>query len=278
MEKIDRWMELVYERKIQQEYDQITPIIADEGDGKSTFMLEATGRWQRLKGSDPTPDSVLNRVVWDDRTEFRNALADYPQRAAIPVMDAAHVLFKRESMNPDQIETEKGLLDVRTREFFILLGYQQWKDIPDTLQTRRAKNAFRIPERGTIYGYSRETLDEKVANYDHDEWPEPDLVDTFPNLDSTALWDEFRERDRERKKQRLRVDEDDQPAEPELSPRDVVEEIRAEGIERVVSIHNGNKQPYVNPALIEADYGISSRKAKTVKSLLERDIDVEQYA
>ena len=34
----------------------------------------------------------------------------------------------------------------------------------------------------------------------------------------------------------------------------------------------------IDPALIEADYGVSARKAKKVKSLLERDTDVEQYA
>jgi hypothetical protein len=46
----------------------------------------------------------------------------------------------------------------------------------------------------------------------------------------------------------------------------------------VVSIHGGNKQPYIDPALIEADYGVSGREAKKVKSLLERDVDVQQYA
>jgi hypothetical protein len=277
MKKIDRWMEMVYEKRIQRQYDQITPVVADEGKGKSTFMLEATGRWQRLKGDEPTPDSVLDRVVWDDRAEFRTALADYPRRAAIPVMDAAHVLYNREQMDPEQIETEKGLLDVRTQEFFILLGYQDWGDIPRTLRKRRAKNVFRIPTRGKIYGYSRASLDEKYNECGEGEWPEPDLVDTFPRLDGTDLWTEFKRRDREHKKARLRVD-DDEPAETELTARDLVEEIRAEGIDRVISVHGGNKQPYIDPALIEADYGVSAREAKKVKSLLERDVDVEQYA
>jgi len=277
MEKIDRWMELLYERKIQQEFDRIVPIVADEGMGKSTLMMEMSGRWQRLRGLDVTVDSVLDRVVWDDRTEFRNALADYPPRSVIPVMDAAHVLFKRESMNPEQIETEKGLLDVRTKEFFILLGYQQWKDIPDTLQTRRAKNVLHIPTRGRVHGYARETLDEKVSECDSEEWPEPDLTDTFPDLSGTGLWAEFQRRDREHKEDRLRV-ESDEPAEPELTAREVAEEIRSEGVDRVVSIHGGNKQPYIDPALIEADYGVSARKAGKVKSLLEREIEVEQYA
>jgi hypothetical protein len=277
MEKIDRWMELVYEDRVKQEYDQITPIVADEGKGKSTFMLEATGRWQHLKGDEPTIDSVLDRVVWDDRAEFRTALADYPRRAAIPVMDAAHVLFNREQMNPEQIEAEKGLLDVRTQEYFILLGYQDWGDIPRTLRKRRAKNVLRIPTRGTIYGYSRASLDEKYKHCAEDEWPEPDLIDTFPNLDGTDLWSEFKRRDREHKKARLRVD-DGESSETELTARELAEEIRAEGVGRVVSIHGGNKQPYIDAGLIEADYGVSIREAKKVKSLLEREVDVEQFA
>ena len=277
MEKIDRWMELVYQNRIQKQFDQITPVVADEGKGKSTFMLEATGRWQHLKGDEPTIDSVLDRVVWDDRAEFRTALADYPRRASIPVMNAAHVLYNREQMDPEQIEAEKGLLDVRTQEFFILLGYQDWGDIPRTLRKRRAKNAFRIPTRGKIYGYSRASLDEKYNNYSEGEWPDPDLVDTFPRLDGTDLWTEFKHRDREHKKDRLRVDDGDS-TDPELTARELAEEIRAEGVDRVISVHGGNKQPYIDPALIEADYGVSARKAKKVKSLIEREVDVRQYA
>jgi hypothetical protein len=277
MEKIQRWLEMCHERRNSQEFDVVAPVVGDEGVGKSTLMLELTGRWQRLTGDDPSPDSVLDRVVWDDRDEFRTALAEYPRRAAIPVMDAAHVLYKRDATDPEQKKTEKGLLDVRTREFLILLGYQSWRDIPTSLQRRRAFAVLRIPRRGRVVGYSRTTLDSKVAQYDADEWPEPDLVDAFPSLDGTDLWDEYRERDREHKRARLQPDDDeDDDQEPELTPRELCQEVRAEGVNRVVSIHGGNGQPYIDADLIEADYGVSARTAKKVKSLLEREVVLEE--
>lgn len=278
MQKIQAFLERLHRTKNQQQYDAVIPVVGDEGKGKSTFMIEATGRWQAIKGEEPTPESVLDRVVWDGRDEFKSALANYPRVAAIPVMDAAHVLYKRDAMQSEQKEAEKGLLDVRTRSFLILLGYQAWGDIPSTLQDRRAKYALRIPRRGRIEGYSRATLNEKQTDLEDSEWPDPDLVDTFPNLEGTDLWAEFKDRDRQHKRQRLAGDPEEDEQSTEQSVREIAAEIEAEGIERVVSVSASNKQPYINADLIEVDYGVSARKAKKVKSYLEREVEVPRPA
>jgi len=278
MEKVQRFLERLHRTKICNQYDAIIPIVADEGKGKSTFMLEATGRWQRIKGETPTPESVLDQVVWDGREEFKQALANYPRRAAIPVMDAAHILYKRDVMQSEQKEVEKGLLDVRTREFLIPLGFQAWGDIPSTLQNRRAKYALRIPRRGRIEGYSRASLNKKQSELDDSEWPEPDLVDTFPSLEGTDIWTEFKNRDRQHKRDRLSGDSENDEQEAELSVHDLAEEIQAEGLDRVVAIHGGNGQRYIDAQLIEVDYGVSARKAEKVKKVLERDVGEEALA
>jgi len=273
MEKLIRWLEKVYDRRITQEFDLLCPVVGDEGKGKSTLMLELTWLYQDIRGLDPAPESVLDRVVWD-QDGFKTALADWEPRSAITVQDAARVLHKREAMQPDQIETEKDLLDVRTKEFLILLGFQDWDIIPTSLQTRRAKAALYIPRRGRVWGYSRSTLDKRV---DDDDWPDPDLVDTFPALDETRLWDEFQAADREHKEGRIRGDDAEDNDEPEWEPHEVVEDILDGSVAGYVSENEFNGTVYIDTDLIQYDYDLSVRGAKQVKKAVTRAVDVESY-
>ncbi|WP_148414914.1 hypothetical protein [Haloferax sp. KTX1] len=279
MEKIQRWVEKIHERRIEKQYDAIVLVIAEEGDGKSTLMNQLTWLWQDVRGLDPTPESVLDRVVWGERDEFKRTMATAPERSAIPVMDAARALYKRDAMDSEQKDAEKDLLDVRTSEYFIMLGYQGYDDIPTTLAKRRALAALKIPrnQRGKLRGYSRESLDEK---WETGEWPEPDMRDTFPSLEGTELWEVFKRRDKKRKAERINPDDDEEESELDLDPRELAQEIVDEGVGRVVSIHGGNKQPYIASELIEVHYGASMRNAKKVKLILENrpDVDLERFA
>jgi polynucleotide 5'-kinase involved in rRNA processing len=70
MKKVEEFLRRLYRRKIRQEYDAMFIVLGDEGVGKSTFMTEATGRWQLILAehgymdSDVagTPDAVLSRL------------------------------------------------------------------------------------------------------------------------------------------------------------------------------------------------------------------------
>jgi len=61
-----------------------------------------------------------------------------------------------------------------------------------------------------------------------------------------------------------------------MSPRDVATEIARDDISTYVSIHGQNRMPYINADLIRADYDLSQRDAKAVKSLLERQFGNEE--
>lgn len=281
MNAFETYLETVYRRKVSREYDRIIGIVADEGKGKSTLMCELTGRWQRIRGEEPTTESVLERIVWDDRQEFMDSLANSPKQSAVPVMDAAHILYKRDAVLGDQKKVEKGLLDVRTRELLIMLGFQAWGDIPTTLQNRRMKEVVRIPERGVIEVYGRQTLNKKQRECDPDEWPEPDMVDSFPSLEGTELWEQFKQRDREAKEKRLRSafeDDSEDPEGEEKSEQTIASEIQSDGVSEYISHHTVTGRAYVDADLIQADYQITGRKASRVKSLLERDVEVDEVA
>lgn len=276
MEKLKKWIQNVKRRRIDREYDLMCPIVADEGDGKSTLILTLAGLWHQEIGKPTDPEAIFDRIVWSSRDEFKRLAVDSEPKDLIAAPDAARVLYKRDAMDPDQRELEKDLLDIRTHEYLFLLGFQGWGIIPTMLQERRAKQLLYIPERGVVHGYNRSSLDKK-EELDDKEWPEPDLKDTFPPLDGTKIWSEYKQRDREEKRKRIAPDDDDD--EPEVSAREVADEIMAEGLGPVVSIHGGNKNPYINKELIELDYGLSARKAGKVKALLERRTDsLQQFA
>lgn len=67
----------------------------------------------------------------------------------------------------------------------------------------------------------------------------------------------------------------------EMGPKDIATEIQNSSIEKYVSINRSNKTPYINKNLIQADYELSHRNAKMVKSLLEQQTsnnELKQYA
>jgi hypothetical protein len=279
-EKLDNWVELVNERLLEREFDLMCPVVGDEGLGKSTLILQLLGLHRQYRDLGIEPEQMFDRLVWGGRQEFKEMAVESERRAAICVPDAARVLYKRDAMDPEQREVEKDLLDIRTHEYLFLLGFQWWKDIPTMLQERRAKQLLRIPQRGVVEGYNREALDEKLE-MDNKEWPDPTMRARFPSLEGTKIWQEYKQKDRRMKKERVAAsdfDEDDEDDVDEIDHREIAEEIIAEGVGSVVSIHGGNKQPYIEQKLIEMNYGLGPSDAKKVKLVLEqRTGDLTKY-
>lgn len=202
MEKVRRYFEDIYENRICDEYDHILPIVGDEGVGKSTFILESIVMYREIRGLDRNDhDAILGPLCYT-RKDVKDRMANAERRAIIAVPDAGRVLHKKEAMKGEQVEIEKDIADVRTKEFLFLLGFQGWGMIPTFMQERRAKNVFYLPERGLVRGYNRKSLNKK-EDMEDDAWPRSDLTDTFPALDGTDLWERYKELDREKKEERM---------------------------------------------------------------------------
>lgn len=276
LNRVRRFFERLYDKRIQRDWDRLIPVVGSEGVGKSTFILEAIWMYEEIRGHDPDPPSVLDYVVFDDRDAFRDKLLAADPGDPIAVMDAAHVLFNKDVMQPDQIEVQKSLLDVRIENYVFLLGYQDWGDIPRQLRKRRAENAFYIPDRGYVYGYNRQQLDEKYKNLDDNEWPDSALEDTFPSLEGTDLWQRFSEIDAQRKRSRLR--RDDSEGEAEVTPQMVVDDILSGDLSNYVKINEFQDRAYFAKPLIKYDYPeLSDQQADQVKSALGREADPADY-
>jgi hypothetical protein len=285
MRKVKRWLEKAYERRNTEELDTVVIVIGDEGAGKSTFMVQCKVIWKVITGQADDMDAVdsqevLDEIVWGERDEYRQALEDRPPRTAVPVMDAAHALYRREATHPDEIAAEKDLLDARFKEHLLLLGFQDFGDVPKILAERRAHFAFHLPfdqgsKKGLLRGYGREALDER---WESGEWPEADLRDRFPSLEGTELWTEYKRRDRERKRARMGVDENGDDGESPADKTDlfaIAEQIKNDGLENVVSVHGGHNKKQIDQQLIEVQHDLSRNDASKVKKLLVSDPGVD---
>lgn len=280
-EKLHRWLEKVQDRRIKREFDNFVLIIGDEGVGKSNLIVGLLWWWQMLRGRTPEVDPTLDRLVYN-KDEFKAAMANWEKRAGIGAMDAARILYKKDAMNPEQKELEKDLLDVRTKEHLVLLGFQEWDIVPTSLQNRRAQHCLRIPSRGVVHGYSRKTMDKIDGIEDEGDWPEPDMVDTFPflgNLDGEIgdCWAAFKERDLERKKQRLNGGEGEEESDEPVGPKGVAEEIAAGDVSYYLSENKNTGELYVDEDIIALEFEhLSVREARQARKVLERKPDIQR--
>lgn len=275
MERFQRFIAELYDRKITQDYDRIIPVVGDESVGKSTLILQGIWIYEDYRGLDPDPASVLDAVIFDSKEAFRQRMLNADSGDPVAAMDAAHILYRKDAMDPDQKQVEKTLLDIRIKNYLIFLGYQDWADIPDQLQRRRAKHLIHIPKRGVMHGYSRKQLDEKYSNYNKNEWPKPAMKDSFTSLEGTDLWARFQEIDEERKKSRLQLEEE---KEEETRPQDVVNEILIDGVGQYIDVNEYQDRAYFSKPLIRYDYPeLSDQQADQVRAALNREVDIEDH-
>jgi hypothetical protein len=272
MDLLIKFLEQLYDEKITKDFDRIIPVIGDEGMGKSTLMLQLVWFWLGIiPNQEQTVENVMDSIAWD-LEEFKEMLGNKPQYAPIAVHDAARVLSRKKAMHGDQIEVEEDLLDARFGNYLVLLGYQEFDLVPTMLATRRAKNMLYIPKRGWVHGHNEAAIRKR---YDSDSWPDPVLRDSYSDLEGTDLWDTFTSEDQRRKQERIEPDQDTENESED--PRDVADQVIEDGLESVISIHGGHNKPYIDADLIEMEYDISGRKAKKVKKVLSRDVNLAEY-
>lgn len=209
LERTYQFLQRVNDRAIAQNNDRVVLVVGDEGVGKSTFMCQLAVLWNGIRERDTDADSVLENICWGGREAFKEALKTGDEGDMIAVQDAPHVLFSRDVMVGEQKELERTLMDIRFKNYLIVLGFQDWSDIPSGLKRRRAKNTFHITSRGVARGYDRDAMDHR---YKHGEWPDEQFMDRFRSLEGTGLWQAFEQRDREAKESRLEDSQDPDPA------------------------------------------------------------------
>ena len=268
-------IEKINQRYLTKEYDRVIIVLADEGHGKSTLIAETIFHFEtKIKKRQLTIQDVFRHIVWQDADELRETLTGLPERSSVGVMDSARLLNRKEGMKDEQREIEKDIYDARAFNHLLLLGFQNPKSAPTDLANRRAKNLIYIPERGRLQVYSRSQMNAWDWE-DTKDLPEASLTDTFPSLDDTPFWEEFKARDIEKKKERVGTETEETGSKIQYEVRDAVKEDLAYYVSQ--DLRDGTL--YIDPEMISMEFEISATQASQVRKLLNRDpsIMIEDY-
>lgn len=216
LHRIEKFARKLHDRRIQKDADAVIPVVGGEGVGKSTFIIQWLMLWDAIRDGrdefvEPDHDELFS-AIQSTRPDLKHAMTNAPEKSTVAMPDAGRALFRKEAMVGEQRELEKDFFDVRFRNCVFLLGFQDWRQVPDFIAGRRARFAFYIPRRGELWGYSRATLDKRIdEGRGIGAWPEPDLQDKFPTLEGTDIWDAYKQFDAEQKMERMSDDEDMDP-------------------------------------------------------------------
>lgn len=267
----------------------IGALVGPEGSGKSHTALKI--------GEVVDPSFNAERVMFDP-AQFLKRLKEWKEngetRGKVVVGDEAGVgIGVRTWYDEDQIKFNQVLQVIRDENMAILFTLPRLSELDS--QTRGRVRGFMEmtdlnPGEWAKFKYlnwkpSRDERDKIYRQYPELRFngykrkitrlcvspPSEELVEEYQKRKAefqTELYDEALEK--------MQDDVDD-----EMSVKEVAMDIVDGNLEGVVSRHTQNNTPYINDKIIRAEYELSQNDAKTVKSLIEKQIpkdELEGYA
>lgn len=256
-------------------------IVGEEGSGKSLTALEIA------KTLDPQFDA--DQVIFEVNELLQRLRdEDYREGQAFVLDEAGVSLGSRTWQDRGQVKVNQALQLIRSHNLALIFTLPRLSELDSQSRGRlqafyeivekvpnqyvSGKWKYMDPDRGddsdTIYKkYPRVYRNGSRVRVERLKFapPDYDFVDEYHELKDAhqkRVYDEA-----------LQQGEDaDDSEEEELTPNDVADEILDNGHEKYVSEHPQNKTKYVDKDLIRGEYGLSRRKAKVAKKLVEREV------
>lgn len=260
-------------------------VVGREGKGKSYAGLKIG------EIVDPTFDA--DRVVYDP-AEFIKYCRDLPPGRAVFLDEAGEGMGARTWYDQEQIAVNKLLQLVRDENLIGIFSVPNSEEADSQLRSR-FRDLLEMVETFPGEGYSvGKWFKVKTFPSDPDRSPNRQYLEMSVNgiertikrvsftPPSSSLVEAYEDRKREFKAReyeaKLDLLEDDAVDEDApQSPKEVAEAIiEEEGVEPYVAIHGGNQTKYIAWKLIREERGLSQNDAKTVKTYLEREVDLSE--
>lgn len=260
-------------------------IVGREGKGKSYAGLKVG------ECSDPTFSA--ERVVYDP-ADFIRYCRDLPPGRAVFLDEAGEGMGARSWYDQEQIAVNKLLQLVRDENLIGIFSVPNSEEVDSQLRSR-FRDLLEMVETFPGEGYSVGKWF-KVKTFPSDPERSPNrkyphlgvngisrkierVSFTPPSNELVEAYEEkkqaFKDREYERKLEMLEDDASD--AETAATPKEVAQDILDnEGVEPYVSIHGGNHTKFIQWKLIGAERDLSQNEAKTVKTYLEREVDLSE--
>jgi len=262
-------------------------IVGREGSGKSYTALKIANQID--------PSFNADRVIFDVKDLLEVLRSGDHEPGNFYVLDEAGVsLGRRTWQDRAQILANQALQLIRSHNLGLVFTLPRLSELDSQTEGRLQ----------AILEIVNKVPDEYVET--KWKWVDPDRIDSRGNIlkkyprrrqdgfkkritrnaiappEDEELVETYEERKREFQEQMyaetIEALEPEEESENESrTPKEIAEEIIDDGIQSVLSEHGVTGEPYVNGELIRAEYDMSHRDAKAVKSLLEKEIDVSQY-
>lgn len=264
-------------------------IVGQEGSGKSYTAIKIA--------QNVDPSFTHDRVIFDV-AELLERLADGQHEPGhCYVLDEAGVqLGVRTWQDRAQILANQALQLVRKHNLGLIFTLPRLSELDSQAQGRlqalyeitdkepdkyvEGKWKFFDPDRTDDTGEIYKKYPRRIQNGDRKRItrisftpPEGEEVQKYEAKKDEFLEEFYQETIAELRDEADEDDEDDDS----MSAKEIANEL-AESVERVVSQHGVTKEPYVDKELVRAEYDLTHRDAKTVKSLLEKRFDKGELA
>lgn len=247
-------------------------VFGSPGAGKTATTLDVARAWKVRTGG-----TIIGNTGWDgfdeivrSDVEMLEAMASVKGPVLAVLDEIAQELSGFGSGNKAAEQFSDRLLFIRKKEeehgphpkrgSVLLIGHTRTKTAKSI--RRVASFAVNKPSRSDPGRAEMLASEGGVDDWDHEA--------DYKGLTDTAE----RYPEREASQFEIIMDDDEGEAQQaEADPQAIHTQIMQDGLERITVPDPNTEKPRIKANLIEVEYGISKRKAKSVKQLLRRDID-----
>ena len=273
----------VWDRVNRQNEHFMGVIVGREGSGKSYTAIKIA------ESLDPTFDS--DRIIFDVKTLLEVLRSGEHSPGNFYVLDEAGVSFGRRTWQErSQVLANQALQLIRSHNLGLIFTLPRLSELDSQTEGRLqalveivdkvpdeyvdVKWKWVMPDRvdpsgNNLKKYPRRRENGHLKRITRNRFAPPDSSDVIQTYEERKS--AFQERIYDETIEAL---SDDDEEEEERTPKDVATDIANGNVAKVVSEHGNTGEPYINAQLIRAEYGCSHADAKTVKSLLDKQIDL----
>jgi len=205
----------------------------------------------------------LGRRTWQDRAQIlANQALQLIRSHNLGLIFTLPRISELDSQTEGRLQAILEITDKKPEEYVNI----KWKFVDPN----------RVDSNGTIFKkYPRRRENGGVKRITRNKIGPPEDDDLVAEYEATKQ--EFQDRVYEETIAELEgEDTDEQSDEETLSPKDIADEIKDDGVENVVSPHGNTGKPYVDSQLIRTLYETTHDDAKAIKSLLEKQCELSE--
>jgi len=262
-------------RLLRKDTDMVGLIYGGNRTGKSTLSIQIT---RIIQNGDNTGDLDPSHFIFSDQ-DFQDAMEGASKYDARHIDEMSLLFHKRDGMNTEQKDRNKQMKTYAKKNQFFIGCDNNFYNIDGEFRRDKVDFVIHVSKRGRFKFYSKAKLHQFSKGDDGmPETPQPDIEGRFPDLDpdngkTDQLWETYKQV--EDKKLDVREEEEQDT----IDYQAIAEKVKENPQEYLKELEG--RDPIISDRLIKAKFQekeISGEDAKTIKDLVESQMDLSQYS